>query len=131
MEGVMKVKLFLIITAVLAFLFGVGFLFAPAQIPASHGVTADSGMKHMAQFFGSGLLALSVLSWSARNTPDSKARRAIILALFVYWTLGTIVAVLWQLTGIPNASGWSTVVFHAPLAVIFGYFAIKHRGPIQ
>ena len=127
----MKVKLFLIITAVLAFLFGIVFLLAPARIPASHGITADPGMKHMAQFFGSGLLALAVLSWATRNTPDSTARRAIVLALFVYWTLGTIVATLWQLTGIPEVSGWSTVVFHAPLAVIFGYFAIRYRGPIQ
>jgi ABC-type transport system involved in cytochrome c biogenesis permease subunit len=127
----MKVKTILIVTAVLTSIYGIVFLFAPDLIPASHGVTADPGVKHMALFLGSGLLALSVLSWAARNTPDSTARRAIVLALFVYWTLGTIVATLWQLTGIPEASGWSIVVFHAPLAVIFGYFAIKYRGPIQ
>ncbi len=127
----MKPKTFFIITAVMAFLFGIVFLLMPAKIPASHGVIADAGMKHMAQLFGSGLLALAVLSWAARNTPDSIARRAIVLSLFVYWTLGSISATLFQLTGIPNNSGWSTVAFHVPLAVVFGYFVLKNRGPIE
>ena len=80
----MKVKPFLIITAALAFLFSVGFILMPAQIPAMHGITADEGMQHMAQNFGSALLAIAVVSWLARNTPDSKARRAIVSRLRLF-----------------------------------------------
>jgi len=130
-EKIMKLKTFLIITAVGGGLFGIGFYLFPAQIPAMHGITAGEGMKHMAQNFGSALLSLAVMSCAARNTPDSIARRAIVLSLFVYWTLGSISMILFQLTGIPNNSGWSTVAFHVPLAVVFGYFVLKHRGPIE
>ena len=127
----MKLKTFLIITAVLGVLFGASFFLFPAQIPAMHGVTADEGMKHMAQNFGGALLGIAVMSWAARNSSDSIARRSIVLGLFVLWVLGAISAILFQLTGIPNNSGWTTVAFQVPLAVVFGYFLLKHRGPIE
>ena len=127
----MKLKTFLIITAVGAFAFGVGFFLVPAQIPAMHGITADEGMKHMAQNFGSALLALAAISWMARNAPDSIARRAIVLGLFVYWTFGSISTILVQLKGIPNNLNLITIGFHVPLAFVFGYFVIKQRGPIE
>jgi len=127
----MKLKAFLIVTAVSGVLFGAGFFLFPAQIPAMHGVTADEGMKHMAQNFGGALLGIAVMSWAARNSSDSIARRSIVLGLFVLWVLGSISTTLFQLTGIPNNNGWFTVAFHVPLAVVFGYFLLKHRGPIE
>ena len=127
----MKVKLFLIITAVLTFLFAVGFILMPAQIPAMHGIIADEGMQHMAQNFGSALLAIAVVSWLARNTPDSKARRAIVWGVFTYWVFGSISTIMVQLTGLPNYLNLFTIAFHVPLAVIFGYLAFKYRGPIE
>ena len=127
----MKVKPFLIITAALAFLFSVGFILMPAQIPAMHGITADEGMQHMAQNFGSALLAIAVVSWLARNTPDSKARRAIVWGVFTYWVFGSISTIMVQIKGLPNNLNLLTIAFHVPLAVIFGYLALKYRGPIE
>ena len=127
----MKVKPFLIITAVIAFLFAVGFILVPAKIPAMHGITADEGMQHMAQNFGSALLAIAVVCWLARNTPDSKARRAIVWGVFIYWVFGSISTILFQLTGLPNNQNLITIAFHVPLAVIFGILALKQRGPIE
>lgn len=130
-EDMMKVKPIFIITAVLALLFAVGLILMPAQIPAIYGITADEGMKSMAQNFGSALLAMAVTCWLARNTPDSKARRAIVWGVFTYWVFGSISNILFQLTGLPNNLNLSTIGFHIPLAVIYAILALKYRGPLE
>ena len=127
----MKVKPFLTTPAVIGFLFAVGLILMPAQIPAMHGITADEGMQHMAQNFGSALLAIAVVSWLARNTPDSIARRAIVWGVFTYWVFGSISTILVQLKGLPNNLNLITIAFHVPLAVIFGILALKQRGTIE
>lgn len=127
----MKLKHLLSITAVLGLLFGLGFVLVPGQVVTMFGTTADKAMQHMARNFGSAMLSLAVLSWAARNAPDSVARRAIILALFVYFTLGSISIVYFQLTGIPNINGWFVLVLHVALGGAFGYYLFAGRGPVD
>jgi hypothetical protein len=118
----MKLKALFVITAVISILFGIGFYLLPAQVVSTFGVTADEGMQHMTRNFGSAVVAIGAMCWAAREATDSKARRAIILANFIYFTLGSISILLFQLTGIPNINGWVTFAFHVPLALAFGYF---------
>jgi hypothetical protein len=127
----MKIKHVLIVTAVLGLLCGFGFVLFPGQLVAMFGTTADKAMQHMARNFGSAILALAVMSWAARNTADSVARRAIILALFIFFTLGSISIILFQLTGIPNNNGWFALVLLIPLAAAFGYFLFAGQGPAK
>ena len=118
----MKLKYLFVIAAVLGIVFGVGFYLLPAQIVSMFGVTSSEAHQHMTRNFGSALVAIGAMSWAAREATDSKARRAIILANFIYFTLGSIGIILFQLTGIPNINGWGTFAFHAPLALGFGYY---------
>jgi drug/metabolite transporter (DMT)-like permease len=127
----MKIKHVLLITAVLGLLFGLGFVLIPAQLVAMFGTTADKAMQHMARNFGSAMLAMAAMSWAARNTADSVARRAIILALFVFFTLCSISIILFQLTGIPNNNGWFALVLVVPLGAACGYFLFAVRGPVE
>jgi len=76
----------------------------------------------VAQLFGAALLAFAVLTWTAREAPDSDARRAILLAMFVGDCIGCVVALIGQFRGVMNALGWSTVVIYLLLAIGFGYF---------
>ena len=78
-------------------------------------------MKYVGHLFGASLVGFAFLSWFARDTTDSDARRAIVLALFVSDGIGFIVALVGQLAGVVNALGWSTVVIYLLLAVGFGY----------
>lgn len=119
------------ITAVVGLLCGLGFVLVPAQLVEMFGTTADKAMQHMARNFGSAILALATMSWAARNTADSVARRAIILALFVFFTLASISIILFQLTGIPNNNGWFSLILLVPLAAAFGYFLVAGRGSIE
>lgn len=118
----MKLSAFMSINAIIAVVFGLGFLIVPGQVMAYYGIMADAPLEYVGQLFGAALLAFAVLTWSARNAADSDARRAILLALFVGDGIGFIVALVRQLSGVVNAVGWSTVVIYLLLALGFAYF---------
>ena len=118
----MKLGTLFIINAVIAGLFGLAFIFAPARTLASYGVTTDAQFAFVAQLFGAALLGYAVLTWSARNAGDSATRAAVVLALFVSDGVGFVIALMAQIRGVVNQLGWSTVVIYLLLALGFAYF---------
>jgi len=105
-----------------------------ASATASHWVSASPGgviaiyttetgvtLDFVAQLLGAALLGLGIVTWAARNAPDSEARRAILLGLFIGDAVGCVVALIAQLGGVVNAIGWSTVVIYLLLTIGFGY----------
>jgi len=117
-----KLNTFLTINAIIAAVFGLGFVLFPGQVTSLYGPEVNAPIEYMGQLFGAALLAFAVLTWVARNAPDSEARGAILLALFVGDCVGFVVALIGQLGGVMNALGWSTVVIYLLLAIGFGYF---------
>ena len=118
----MKIGNLLVVNAVIACVFGLGFVFAPAKVLAQYGLTVDAGFGLVAQLFGAALLGYAILTWSARKAGDSDARRAIVLALFVSNAVGFVLALMAQLKGLVNTLGWSTVAIYLVLALGFAYF---------
>ena len=118
----MKLTTFLIINAIIAVVFGLGFVLFPGQVTSLYGPEASAPLEYVGQLFGAALLAFAALTWFARNAPDSEARRAILLALFVGDSVGFVVALIGQLGGVMNALGWSTVAIYLLLAIGFYYF---------
>jgi hypothetical protein len=118
----MKLSTFLIITAVIAAVFGVCFVVVPTQLMSFYGPEATPELVYVGRLFGAALLTFAVLTWTARNAPDSEARRAILLAMFVGEGVGFVVALIGQLGGVMNALGWSTVAIYLLLAIGFAYF---------
>jgi putative effector of murein hydrolase len=114
----------MVINAILAAVFGVGFVFWPGQVLAQYG----QALEYLGQLVGAALIAFAVLTWSARNTPDSVARRAILLSMFIGDAIGFVVALIAQLGGVENELGWSTVAIYLLLAVGFGYFRFAKRA---
>lgn len=118
----MKLGNLFAVNAVIAGLFGLGFVFAPAQVLAQYGLTLDAGLSVIAQLFGAALIGYAILTWSARSAGASDARRAIVLALFVSNAIGFVLALMAQLKGLVNSLGWSTVAIYLVLALGFAYF---------
>ena len=118
----MKLSTLMIVNAIVAAVFGLGFVFAPGQVTSLYSPEVGVTLRYVAQLFGAALLGFAVLTWVARNAPDSEARRAILLALFVGDGVGFILALIGQLGGVVNALGWSTVLIYLLLALGFGYF---------
>lgn len=124
----MKLRALMVINAILAGVFGISFVLAPGYTLSQYGHTANAPLEYLGQLVGASLIAFAILTWSARNTPDSEARRAILLALFIGDAIGFIVALIAQLGGVDNELGWSTVVIYLLLALGFGYFRFAKRS---
>lgn len=118
----MKFSTFMAIAAVLAFLFGLGFLLLPEQVLASYGITLEAAGQWVGRYLGSAFLGISVVTWLAGNAEKGATLRAIVLGFFVLGATGLVVAILDLIYGEGNALAWSTVAIYLFLTVGFGYF---------
>ena len=118
----MKLGNLFAINAVIAGLFGLAFVFAPAQLLAQYGLAIDAGFGVVAQLFGAALIGYAILTWLCRKAGDSDARRAIVLALFISDGVAFVLALIAQLQGMVNSLGWSTVAIYLLLGIGFAYF---------
>ena len=117
----MKFNTFLAIAAVLAVLYGLGFLLIPAQTLGLYGITLDENGLFVARYLGSAFLGVAVITWMARNLTAREALRPVILGDFVISLTGLVVAVWDVFAGDGNALSWATVVIYLFLALGFAY----------
>lgn len=117
----MLLNTFLKIHAIIALVFGLGFLLIPATILSFYTeVELNEAGTFMSRLFGSAILTYAAVLWFASDTPDSEAKRAIVKGFFLSMLVGLGVALHFQLTGPINALGWSTVALYAFLS--FSYW---------
>jgi hypothetical protein len=124
----MKLSTFLSIVGVVAILFGIGFVAAPAEVLAQYGITADRYAAFMSRLFGAALMNVGLIVWFARNIVDSSGRQSIVLAGLVGDAVGFIVALQGQMNGVANALGWSTVLIYGLFALGFAYFQFAPKS---
>ena len=125
----MRLSNLMAIKAIIVVVFGIGFVLIPATVMSFYGVTLDPGGVYMTQLFGAAFILLGILLWFARTASASDvALRAIVLAVAVGDTIGFIVALRAQLSGVVNALGWVTVALYLLLALGFGYFRFAKPG---
>jgi hypothetical protein len=120
----MTLKKLLIYNVIVTIPFGAGLVLIPKILLSLFGLTLDPGGSAIARLFGSALIFVGLLCWFARNAGESQARRAIVLASFLECSLGCIIALLIQLSGILNALGWAIVLLYLSLALWYGYVCL-------
>ena len=121
----MKLSTLFIINTIVAILFGLGFVLLPATVLSWYGVTLNDAGLYIARLFGGSLLGFGIISWLVRDSAGSAATtqlRAILLAFFISDVLGFVLSLIYQLQGVANALGWSTVVISLLLGLAFGYY---------
>ena len=118
----MSFKALMIIKAVVCLAFGVAFLILPEKLLSIFGVTLSAGGIFPAREYSAALFGNLVLTWFAREAPESVARLAIIRALFVYDALGVAVSAIALYTGVLNQLGWIVVAVYLFFTLGFGYF---------
>ncbi|RPJ47531.1 MAG: hypothetical protein EHM21_08130 [Chloroflexi bacterium] len=126
----MSIRTFLSIAAVVAFIFGLGFVLFPAALTSLYGVSLDPVGIFIAQLEGASLLALGIINWTSRDARDPSG---ILLGNFVANAVGFIVSLFAQLNQVGgiNPLGWTTVVLYLFLAVGFGYFRFIAQGTLS
>ena len=123
----MKLKTLLIIKAVVCLCLGVPILLVPNFIYSIFGATLAAGGIFAAREYGASMMGNLMLTWFARNSQESDARWAIILALFVYDAIGVFVTLVAIISGALNTLAWLVVALYLFLALGFGYFLLHKR----
>jgi hypothetical protein len=118
----MKLKTLLVFNAIVALVYGVGFVLVPAIVLTLYGATVSPSANLVGQLFGVTLTGIGLICWLARNVTDPGAQRAIVLAQLIATVIGAIVAVMGTISGVMNAVGWSAVVIYLLLALGYAYF---------
>jgi len=121
----MSFRNLMIIKALVSFAFGILLLAIPDKLLSIFGTTLSDGGMFTAREYGAALFGNLFLCWFARNASESDARRAIILALFVYDLIGFIATSITVITGVLNPLGWLIVFVYLFFTIGFGYFLVK------
>jgi len=123
----MKLKTLLIIKAIVCLCFGIPILVVPNFVYSIFGATLAAGGVFAAREYGASLMGNLMLTWFARNSQESDARWAIVLALFVYDAIGFVVSLIAVFSGAINPLGWLVVALYLLLALGFGYFLLPKQ----
>lgn len=124
----MKLSTLLLINAIVAVLFGLVFVLVPATAMALYGIQLSDAGLFTARLFGAALVTFAIISWLVRGSAGSEVVRSIAFSFFVGDIIGFIISFIYQLQGVPNALGWSTVVIYLLLGVGFGYLYLTNPG---
>ena len=119
----------LTVSAILSFLFGLGFMLMPGQLVTLYNVQLDDAGRFVGQLYGVTLFGFGVLNWFAREFADGSVQRALLTANFLTAALGFLFSLFGQLGGVAgvNALGWSTVLLYLLLALGFGYLRFMRQ----
>lgn len=121
----MNFKNLMVIKALVCLVFGILMFAVPDKLLSIFGAVLTSGGMFTAREYGAALFGNMFLCWYAKNAAESDARRAIILALFVYDLIGFILTVITTIEGVLNPLGWFVVLIYLFFTLGFGYFLVK------
>jgi hypothetical protein len=117
-----------LVAFIIEFVFGIGFLIAPGPMLDPFGVILSATATTFARLFGSSLISISIILWTARRSDETVLKRGVVYSLFVFYLATTIILLLTEFAGLMNALGWIVISIHLILLIWFGYFVIKKRA---
>ena len=123
----MKRDSFLVLAAIVAAVFGLAFLIAPAQLTALYGVTLTPATEVLGRIAGSTILAFAIVYWGARHGAGAEAWKAVMVAGLVANGLDCLILVHAAWTGLVNSYGWAQAAINGLLALGFAWFTFGKR----
>jgi hypothetical protein len=125
----MKLSVLFIINAIVALLFGLGFVVIPATVLAAYSVVLPDAGLFIARLLGCAFLGYAIISWLVRNEAGSStAVRAVVISLWVSDLLAFAFSLTYQLQGIANSLGWLTVALYLLLGLGFLYYFVTRKA---
>ena len=118
----MKIRALFTFNAIVTILFGAGSILFPHTLMNLFGATLNPAGAFMMRYGGVWLFGIGLIAWFARNAADSEARRAIVFAFLICYSVAFIIALIGQLNNVLNALGWGPVALNLILAFGYGYF---------
>jgi hypothetical protein len=123
MEIEMQLKTIFTVNYIYSILFGVGFIFFPSLCSSLIGFDVAGDAFLIARCMGIFVFCTGILTFLARNTARSPARRAIVISLFTLFTLLFLYKLLLNLLyGMPFNLMFALIyVLHIWFIVTYGY----------
>jgi hypothetical protein len=122
----MNSKRVLTASAVAFGIFGVGWLIVPGMFYTYWGIVPDPH-QYMGHRYGAFMVGLMVISWLARNAPNTQARRAILVGSLVSWVITDALSLYGALALGLNA--WWPFAVELALAVGFAWVLFVKPEP--
>ena len=122
-----------ILNALVALVFGIAFLVVPTMALQQFGVDEYASTKLVLQFFGTGLLAVGLLAWFAKNISDEAAQKGLVLALFISSLAGLVMSVIGMATGTVRTLAWLAIVIYLVFTLAYAFLLFlkpKMREPM-
>jgi hypothetical protein len=118
-------KSFFTTAAIIAALFGFGFILMPAAVLAEFGASTDKIGFLLGSHFGIALAGFGLILFMARDIAKSRTQNGILWAGLLTSTAYALFALIATLDGTINAFGWLLVTLNAALALGFALIAIR------
>lgn len=125
----MKLSTFAIIITILAFGFGLAFVFIPVKLMAFYGIILDNTGAWMARYYGLANLFIGMIFWSYSGvSPGAKSWPKLLTFSIIYDVMQLVLTLAGILSGLGNSMGWTTVALFALLAAGSAYFLNQSKA---
>ncbi len=121
-----ELKYVFIIHSIIAFIFGLGFIFIPNTIINSMGLPTPADIGEPIRFYGAMIFGLAILLFGIRNEPHSSMRQFILLSIIGSFIPQLIFHLLFH--PLTNFMVWNIIGLDVIFITLYGYFFIKNRG---
>ncbi len=122
----MKLKSFLLLTAIIYLPFGLMMLLFPLELFGFYGFELNEAGAILGRVVGAAIIGLGLVNYFARNEDlPSQAIRAVLIGNMVYHLIDLVTVGIPTIEGVVNAWTWSFVGLHLVLSLGFGYFLLK------
>jgi hypothetical protein len=125
----MTLRSFLIVTAIISWLFGLGFLLVPRVLADIYGVPPSPEVAMLNRFFGSAMFGLGLFSWALRDIKDAALTSRVLVAHGIHDVIGCLVSIHATTTHLLNAMGWGSVFIYGALAT--GCVYLYRAAPLR
>jgi hypothetical protein len=124
---IMKLKTLFVIDSILAFAFGLGLILLPGLMISMYGMDDSASVVYLYSLLGAAFLGNGIFRWLVRDSSEEIIVKTLPLAIFMEFTIATLVALKGQLVGGINALGWLNVGLYVLLAIGYAYFRFVRK----
>jgi len=119
------------LNSIVAFLFGLGFLFVPTRALGLFGTETFVSTVLLARLFGAAMLGLGLVLWFAKDVKDASVQKGMGIALLVSAVTGLIVTLLgtFASNAVIRTNGWAVMMVYVVLGLGYGYLLFLKREP--
>ena len=106
----LNLNTFLLISAIVALIFGLGFVLLPGVMFSIYGIASAPASFLGFRLFGSALIVIGLLTWFLRDSTNWEAVRALLLSVAIGNVVGLLLVFFATINGTLSAMGWTAVV---------------------